>query len=101
MNQMQAMMAQMNKMKKDIKRANEELANKEFIISKNGAVKVVVLGNRTVKSIEIDKDAMDLDSKDMVEESIALAINEAIQQIETAIGDINEKITGSRAGFNQ
>jgi len=101
MNQMAAMMAQMNKMKRDLRRAQEELAVKEFVISKAGAVKVVVLGNRTVKSVEIDKDAMNADDQEMVQDMIVAAINEGLEQVEQAIGDINEAITGSRAGFNQ
>lgn len=101
MNQMAAMMAQMNKMKRDLKNAKEELAKKEFVISKAGAVKVTVLGNKTVKSVEIDKDAFNPDDQDMVQDMIAAAINEGLEQVEKAEGDINEAITGSRAGFNQ
>jgi len=101
MNQMAAMMAQMNKMKRDLRKAMEELEAKEFVVSKAGAVSVTVLGNKEVKAVSIDKDAFDPDNKEMVEELIANAINEAMAKIEQEICDINEKITGSPKGFAQ
>ncbi len=70
-----------------------ELEQKEFTVSKSGAVTVVVKGDKTVKSINIDKDAFDADNKEMVEELIALAINEAIEQIRAEEEAINSKMT--------
>jgi len=101
MNQMAAMMAQMNKMKRDLRKAMEELEAKEFVVSKAGAVTVTVLGSKVVKSVSIDNDAFDVDNKDMVEDLIVSAINEAMEKIEQEVCDINEKITGSPKGFAQ
>ena len=99
MNQLQAMMAQANKMKRELKKAQEELEAKEFTISKGGAVTVTVLGNRKVTSINIDKDAFDPDNKEMIEEMIALAISEAQEQITQAERAYKERITGSPEGY--
>ena len=96
---MQQMMAQAQKIQRELKKAQAELAQKEFKISKGGAVTVVVLGSKEVKSINIDKDAFDPDEKEMIEEMIVLAINEAIVQIDKESEEINEKITGQRGGF--
>ena len=96
---MQQMMAQAQKMQRELKKAQAELAQKEFVVSKGGAVTVTLLGNREVKSINIDKDAFDPENKEMVEELIALAINEALEQIEEELEKINERITGQRGGF--
>ena len=78
---MQQMMAQAQKMQRELKKAQAELAQKEFVVSKGGALTVTVYGNKQVKSVNIDADAFDADNKDMVEEMIALAINEALEKI--------------------
>ena len=96
---MQQMIAQAQKMQRELKKAMAELAQKEFVISKGGAVKVTVMGNKEVKAIEIDKDAFDEDNREMVQDMIALAINEALTQIEEEAEEINERITGQPGGF--
>ena len=96
---MQQMMAQAQKMQRELKKAQAELAAKEFVISKGGAVTVTVYGNKQIKSVNIDSDAFDVDNKEMVEDMIALAINEALEQIDAESEAINERITGQRGGF--
>jgi DNA-binding YbaB/EbfC family protein len=96
---MQQMIAQAQKMQRELNKALEELKKKEFKVSKGGAVTVIVMGSKEVKSIDIDKDAFDPDNKEMVEEMIALAINEAIAQIEKETEEINERITGRSGGL--
>ena len=96
---MQQMMAQAQKMQRELRKAQAELAQKEFVISKGGAVTVTVLGSKEIKSIAIDADAFDADNKEMVEDMIALAINEAMAQIDEESEAINERITGQPGGF--
>ena len=96
---MQQMMAQAQKMQRELKKAQAELAQKEFIISKGGAVTVVVYGNKQVKAVEIDKDAFTEDNKEMIEELIPMAINEALAKIAEEEEAINERITGQPGGF--
>ena len=92
---MQQMLIQAQKMQREMQKKQKELEEKEFTISKGGAVTVVVKGDKTVKSIAIDKDALDPDNKEMVEELVALAINEAIEQIKAAEAAISESVTGN------
>ena len=92
---MQHMIIQAQKMQREMQKKQKELEEKEFTISKGGAVTVVVKGDKTVKSIDIDQDALDPDNKEMVEELIALAINEAIEQIKAAEAVISESVTGN------
>ncbi len=99
MNQMQAMIAQAQKMQRDLTKALNELAEKEFSCSKGGAVTVKMLGSHEISSIDIDKDAFEPDNKEMIEEMIAMAINELIDQIEEEKAEINERITGRREGM--
>ena len=96
---MQQMMAQAQKMQRELKKAQAELAQKEFVITKGGAVTVTVLCNKEIKAIDIDKDAFEPDNKEMIEEMIALAINEAFEKIDEESEAINERITGQPGGF--
>ena len=96
---MQQMMIQAQKMQRELKKAQAELAQKEFVVSKGGAVTVTVLGSREIKSINIDKDAFNPDDKEMIEDMIALAINEALEKINAESEAINERITGQSGGF--
>ena len=96
---MQQMMAQAQKMQRELKKAMAALAEQDFVSNKGGLVTVTLKGNRRVESIVIEKDAMDAENKEMIEESIVLAINELNEQISAAEEEINERITGSKAGF--
>ena len=96
---MQQMMAQAQRMQRELRKAMEALAEQEFVSNKGGLVKVTLMGDKRVKSIVIDKDAFDPENKEMIEASIVLAINELTEQIKKAEEEINERITGSRGGF--
>lgn len=96
---MQQMLMQAQKMQRELKKAQDALKEKEFKVSKAGIVTVVVKGDRNVLSLDIDKDALNEDSKEMVEESIVLAINEALAEIEKESETINEQITGRSGGL--
>lgn len=96
---MQQMMIQAQKMQRELKKALDELAKQEFTVSKNGAVTVTMMGDGSLKSIEIDNDAFDAENKEMVQDLLVLAVNELQEKIEDAKEEVNERITGSRAGF--
>lgn len=96
---MQQMLMQAQKLQREMQKQQAELEQKEFTVSKSGAVTVVVKGDKTIKSIDIDKDAMDPENKEMVEELVALAINEAIAQINAEEQKINSKVAGAGSLF--
>lgn len=99
MNQMQNMLAQAQKMQRELAKAQAALAETEFKISKAGIVEVVLMGDKTVKSINIDKDALDPENKDMIEETIVMAINEGMEKIAEEEAKVQEKVTGMRGGL--
>lgn len=78
---MQQMLIQAQKIQREMQKKHAEIEAKEFTVTKGGAVTVVVKGDKTIVSVSVDKDAFDPDNKEMVEEMIVLAINEAIEQI--------------------
>ena len=94
MNPMQQMLMQAQRMQKELKKAQDALEQKEFVVEKGGMVKMTVLGNRSVKSVEIDKDALDPENADLLCETIAMAVNEAMEEIQKESDAIQEKITG-------
>ncbi len=96
---MQQMMMQAQKLQRELNKAMSELEKKEFALSKGGAITVTLLGSHEVKSVEIKDDFLNSENKEMIEDLIVITINEILQMIETARGDINEKITGRRTGL--
>jgi DNA-binding YbaB/EbfC family protein len=96
---MQQMMMQAQKMQRELKKAMNELMEKEFTVSKGGAVTVTIRGSHEIVSVDIDADALEPDNKEMIEDMIKMAINEILESIEDAKGDINERITGQRGGL--
>ena len=96
---MQQMLMQAQKMQRELAKAQAQLAEKEFTVYKGGAVTVVLKGDKTIVSVSVDEDAFDKDNKEMVEEMIVLAINEAQEKIDEESEAINEKITGRPGGL--
>ena len=92
---MQQMLIQAQKLQREMQKQQAELEGKEFTVTKGGAVTAVVKGDKSIKSISIDEDAFDKENKDMVEEMIALAINEAIEQIRTEEAKISAKASSA------
>ena len=96
---MQQMMIQAQKMQRELKKAMDELAKQEFTVNKSGAVNITMMGDGSIKAIEIDDDAFEKDSKEMIQDLIVIGINELTEKIEEAKEEINERITGSRGGL--
>ncbi|NCA97577.1 MAG: YbaB/EbfC family nucleoid-associated protein [Bacteroidia bacterium] len=96
---MQNLLAQAQKMQRELKKAHEDLAQEEFSVSKGGAVTVVFYGDRKIKSVSINQDALSADNKDMIEEMLEIAIDEVLNNIKAAEDDINMRITGRAEGM--
>ena len=79
---MQALMQQAQKMQREMEKAQKDLEAKEFeIISAGGGIKVTMTGAKVVKNIEIDEDIIDPEEKEMLQDMIVVAINEAISLV--------------------
>ena len=90
-----ALMQQAQKMQKDLAKAQKALDETLFEISSaGGAITLKIYGNRKVESIDIDKDAIDPEDKEMLEDMIKVAFNEAIEKID----DENQKLQAKLAG---
>lgn len=90
-------MKQAQRMQEDMERAQAELAETEITgESGGGMVKVIMLGNRDVKSVSIDPVLVG-DELSMLEDLVAAAMNDATRKVEALS---KEKLSGMTAGLN-
>ena len=76
------LMKQAQQMQANMEKAQAELANMEVTgQSGGGMVQVVMTGKHDVKRISIE-DALFEDDKEMVEDLVAAAVNDAVRQVE-------------------
>ncbi len=91
------LMKQAQEMQENMKKAQEELANMEVTgQSGGGMVTVVMTGRHDIKRVSIDDSLMG-DDKEMLEDLIAAAVNDAVRQVEA---NTQEKMSGMTAGIN-
>ncbi len=99
MNQMQQMLMNAQRMQRELDKARAVLAQTEFKASKAGMIELTMMGDRTIKEIKIDKEALDPENAEDLEEAIRLALNEALEKINKASDEIEEKVTGRTGLF--
>jgi len=91
------LMKQAQKMQEDMAKAQEEMANIEVTgQSGGGMVSIVMTCRHDVRRVSID-DSLFADDKDMLEDLIAAAVNDAVRQVEKTSSD---KMSGMTAGLN-
>ncbi|MEE9422217.1 MAG: YbaB/EbfC family nucleoid-associated protein [Gammaproteobacteria bacterium] len=91
------LMKQAQKMQADMQKAQEELANIEVNgASGGGLVKVVMTGKHEVRRVTID-DSLLGDDKDMLEDLVAAAMNDAVHKLEA---ETQQKMSGMTDGLN-
>ena len=79
------LMKEAKKMQADIEKSQEELVSKEFEASAGGgAINVKVSGNKEIKEIKIQKDVVDPDDVEMLEDLILTCVNEALRKVDSA-----------------
>ncbi|MFK0570942.1 YbaB/EbfC family nucleoid-associated protein [Endozoicomonas sp.] len=87
------LMKQAQKMQDDMQKLQEELANAE-VTGESGAglVKVVMTGRHDVRKVDIDPSLFKED-KEMLEDLLAAAVNDAVRKIEVSSKDKMGKLT--------
>lgn len=95
-NQLAGLMKQAQAMQDNMKKAQEEIGKLEIEGEAGaGMVKVVMTGRHDVKRVTIDPSLMGED-KDMLEDLLAAAVNDAVRKVEAAT---QEKMAGLTAGL--
>lgn len=74
------MMKQAKKMQAEMDIKEKAFNKREFVIEKQG-LKLVMLGNKKIKTISIDPILIDEDDIELLEDMITLSINESIDKI--------------------
>ena len=79
------LMKEAKKMQADIEKSQEELQAKEFdATAGGGAISVKVSGSKEIKEIKINKDVVDPDDVEMLQDLIITCVNEALRKVDSA-----------------
>ncbi len=90
------MMKQAQQMQANMQKAQEEIARMEVTgESGGGMVKVLITGKHEVRRVEIDPSLMG-DDKEMLEDLIAAAMNDAVHRLES---ESQERMSGVMGGM--
>lgn len=90
------LMKQAQQMQAEMQKAQEEMANLEVSGQAGGGmVSVVMTGRHDLKRVSIDESVMD--DKEMLEDLIAAAVNDAVRQLEQ---QNQERMSDMTAGLN-
>jgi hypothetical protein len=91
------LMKQAQEMQANMQKAQEELARLEITgQSGGGLVTVIMTGKHEVRRVSID-DSLLGDDKDMLEDLVAAAINDAVHKVESTT---QERLAGLTGGLN-
>jgi nucleoid-associated protein EbfC len=92
------MMRQIQKMQEDMQAAQEALETETVEVSVGGsAVTVVMTGHQRTESITVNKDALDLDDEEWLndlQDLLVVAMNQAVEQSQMMAAEKMERITG-------
>jgi DNA-binding YbaB/EbfC family protein len=92
------LMKQAQKMQEDMQKAQAEIANMEVTgQSGGGLVSIVVNGAHECKRVTIDDSLFEDNDKEMLEDLVAAAINDASQRLET---ESKGRMSGITDGMN-
>jgi DNA-binding YbaB/EbfC family protein len=79
------LMKEAKKMQADMEKSQEELANQEFdATAGGGAVSVKVSGSKELKEIKIQKEVVDPEDVEMLQDLILGCVNEALRKVDSA-----------------
>lgn len=79
---MNMLMQQAQKMQKEMEKAQRELEEKVFEVkSAGGGIIVTIKGSKEILSIDIDEDMIDKDEKEMLQDMVVVAVNQALRMV--------------------
>ena len=97
---MQKQLKQLQAMQAEMEQKQAELEKKELTTTAGGgAVEVTINGKKQITSLNIDKDVVDPDDDELLQDLVMAAVNEAIRQIEELGESEMNSITGNLGGM--
>jgi DNA-binding YbaB/EbfC family protein len=95
MKNMNNMMKQAQKLQKKMLQAQEELATKTVETSAGGGmVKVVANGAQKIESIVLEKEVVDPEDVEMLQDLVLAAVNDALKKSQEMVSAEMSKLTG-------
>ena len=92
---MNNLMKQAQRMQRQMEESQKDLEIKEFIAKAGGgAVEVTCTGKKEIKSVKFDKEVVDPDDVEMLQDLVLSAVNEAMRMAEEATNSEVSKLTG-------
>lgn len=89
------MMKQLQKAQAEMSRVQDEISRQTVESSSGGgAVRVVANGQKQLISLQIDPEALGEDNKEMLEDMIVAAVNEAFNRVDEMVASEMQKLTG-------
>ncbi len=100
MGNMQGMMKKMKKMQKEMEEAQQRLNESTFEGSANNDLVVVVLnGEKQVQRVTIKEEIVDPDDKEMIEDLVQIAMNDALDKVDAETEKVMGKYTKGLGGL--
>ena len=92
---MNNLMKQAQRMQRQMEEGQKELEEKEFTATAGGGVvEVTVSGKKALTKVKLDKEAVDPDDVEMLEDLIMAAANEALSKADEASAAMMSGMTG-------
>lgn len=100
MGNMQGMMKQVQKMQKEMEKAQGALNEKEFIgEATNQLVTATFTGDRKMKDLTIKADVVDPEDIEMLQDLVIMAVNDALTKVEKETESTMGQYTKGLPGF--
>ncbi|MCF0140428.1 MAG: YbaB/EbfC family nucleoid-associated protein [Mogibacterium sp.] len=97
---MQKQLRQAMQMQAEMERVQEELNQKETTTTAGGgAVEVTVNGAKEITKLVIDRDVVDPDDVEMLQDLIVAAVNEGMRKMDAIAEEEMSKVTGGMGGL--
>jgi len=88
-------MKQAQEMQRKMEEIKKELAQKEIKVSSGGGmIEITINGQQEINEIKIEPDVIDVNEKEMLEDLILAAVNEALRQSKELAAQEMSKLTG-------
>jgi len=95
------MLAQVQKMQQEMAAAQSALENETVTVSAGGgAISITITGHQRVQSITIDKEVLDPEEVEFLQDMLVAGINAAIEQSQALAAQRMEGITGGAGGMD-
>ena len=92
---MAGMMKKVQKMQADMMKLQEELKQRTLeVTAGGGAIKVVISGDKEIRSLKIAPEAIDPEDVEMLEDMLIAVFNEAVKKVDEMTSTEMSKVTG-------